>query len=222
MSISQRGCRYRYENNLDNYPVFTKGMCQQECRLNLVHKLCGCVPHFYPNRGANRKVVCHYRQLMTCVANYSGNWGRNCHMHVRIKVSVLSLHCPAALLQLRDPETWDGICSCDQNCEELNVMVENIVVLANTDDLLGSSGGIIQYQNYPMIRYKRKVMFSWEDLLGMFRVSICDLYSEKRWICYIVSTGGTAGLLTGFCVLGAFEIIFFLTLRLFWYMNGRK
>lgn len=89
------------------------------------------------------------------------------HVHVYITVSLGSINNAVSLLQLRDPETLEGICRCDQNCEELNVMVENIVVLANTDDLLGASGGIIQYQNYPMIRYKRKVLFSLEDLLGM-------------------------------------------------------
>lgn len=45
-------------------------------------------------------------------------------------------------------------------------MIETVEILTNTGDLLGSSGGIIKYDNYPMIRYRRKVMFSMEDLLG--------------------------------------------------------
>lgn len=76
-----------------------------------------------------------------------------------------------ALLQLRDPVTMKGICACDQNCVELNVMIESVEVLTNTGELLGSSGGIIKYDNYPMIRYRRKVMFSLEDLLGTLLVN---------------------------------------------------
>lgn len=49
-------------------------------------------------------------------------------------------------------------------------MVESVEVLTNTGDLLGSCGGIIKYDNYPMIRYRRKVMFSMEDLLGKWHI----------------------------------------------------
>lgn len=70
----------------------------------------------------------------------------------------------------------EGICKCDQNCENLNVMIESTQPLMNQEDLLGSSGGIVTYHNYPMIRYRRKIMFSLEDLLGMFFLRIDILY----------------------------------------------
>lgn len=44
--------------------------------------------------------------------------------------------------------------------------VDSILVLANNEDLLGSTGGIVNYKTYPMIRYRRRIMFSVEDLLG--------------------------------------------------------
>lgn len=72
MSIGQRGCRFRDESDLLHFPVYTKGLCQQQCRLDMVQRLCGCIPHFYPNRIENPKTVCDYKQLMNCVANYSG------------------------------------------------------------------------------------------------------------------------------------------------------
>lgn len=39
---------------------------------------------------------------------------------------------------------------------------------------------------------------------------------------YPVSIGGTASFFTGFCVLGAIEIVYFFTLRLFWHIYGKK
>jgi acid-sensing ion channel, other len=48
--ISQRGCRFPSESNLTHYKYYSKQLCFSECRLNLVMKHCGCIPHFYPNR----------------------------------------------------------------------------------------------------------------------------------------------------------------------------
>lgn len=47
--ISQRGCRFHRESNLTHFKVYSKLLCQSECRLNLAMKRCGCVPYFYPN-----------------------------------------------------------------------------------------------------------------------------------------------------------------------------
>lgn len=52
-TIAQRGCRFLSESNLTYFDVYTKGLCLQECRINLAYKFCGCIPHFYPNRGTN-------------------------------------------------------------------------------------------------------------------------------------------------------------------------
>lgn len=49
-SIAQRRCRFKSESNLTHFPIYTRGLFMQECRLELVYELCGCIPHFYPNR----------------------------------------------------------------------------------------------------------------------------------------------------------------------------
>lgn len=54
-SISQRGCRFHTESNLTHFNVYSKGICLQECRLQLAYKHCGCIPHFYPNNSKNSK-----------------------------------------------------------------------------------------------------------------------------------------------------------------------
>lgn len=102
-------------------------------------------------------------------------------------------------------------------------MLESKQPMPNQEDLLGASGAIVSYHNYPMTRYRRKVMFSMEDLLGMASLeSLSQIRILIHCVSISVSAGGTAGLLTGFCVLGAFEIIFFATLRLFYYNKRRE
>jgi amiloride-sensitive sodium channel len=49
--ISQRGCRFHWESNLTHYRVYSKNLCMSECRLELAYAHCGCIPHFYSNKG---------------------------------------------------------------------------------------------------------------------------------------------------------------------------
>lgn len=53
----------------------------------------------------------------------------------------------------------------------------------------------IEYLTWPIIKYKREVLFGWVDLL--------------------VSFGGIAGLFLGFSLLSGVEIIYYFTLRAF-------
>jgi Amiloride-sensitive sodium channel len=53
----------------------------------------------------------------------------------------------------------------------------------------------IEYLTWPIIRYKREVLFGWVDLL--------------------VSFGGIAGLFLGFSLLSGVEIIYYFTMRAF-------
>lgn len=53
----------------------------------------------------------------------------------------------------------------------------------------------IEYLTWPIIRYKREVLFGWVDLL--------------------VSFGGIAGLFLGFSLLSGVEIVYYFTLRAF-------
>lgn len=59
----------------------------------------------------------------------------------------------------------------------------------------------IEFLTWPIIRYKREVLFGWVDLL--------------------VSFGGIAGLFLGFSLLSAVEIIYYFTLRTWcmWHKN---
>ncbi|XP_039436738.1 uncharacterized protein LOC120418426 isoform X2 [Culex pipiens pallens] len=93
-------------------------------------------------------------------------------------------------------------CYCEQNCVDSKVVIEKMQILTGTRKLLGSNGGLVIMKRYPLIRFNRQVLFTFTDLL--------------------VSIGGTAGFFLGFSVLGAVEIIYFFTLRLIWYILGRR
>lgn len=46
--------------------------------------------------------------------------------------------------------------------------------LYGTNDLLGSIGGFMLVKRYPLLRYKRKILFTFEDLMGTY------LYAYKK------------------------------------------
>ncbi|XP_040172013.1 sodium channel protein Nach isoform X2 [Anopheles arabiensis] len=181
-TISQRGCRFHYESNLTHYSIYTKGICLQECRIQLAYKLCGCIPHFYPNpEGPRAKKVCHYKQLIKCFPRYQ-------KLFLEFK---------------QDINDKKGIpCYCEQNCVDSKVIIEHRQVLKQTQKLIGSIGGLIVVKRYPLVRFSRQLLFTFTDLL--------------------VSIGGTAGFFLGFSVLGMVEILYFFTLRLLWYIVGRR
>uniref|UniRef100_A0A182NBU8 Sodium channel protein Nach n=1 Tax=Anopheles dirus TaxID=7168 RepID=A0A182NBU8_9DIPT len=181
-TISQRGCRFHYESNLTHYSIYTKGICLQECRIQLAYKLCQCIPHFYPNpEGPRAKTVCHYKQLMKCFPRYQ-------KLFLEFKES--------------NNDKKGVPCYCEQNCVDSKVIIEHRQVLKQTQKLIGSIGGLIVVKRYPLVRFSRQLLFTFTDLL--------------------VSIGGTAGFFLGFSVLAMVEILYFFTLRLVWYIAGRR
>ncbi|XP_062551534.1 sodium channel protein Nach [Armigeres subalbatus] len=143
-TVAQRGCRFFSESNLTHYSIYTKGICLQECRLNIAYQHCGCIPHFYPNNVKPPKPVCDYRTLKVCFP-------------------------PLKQLFLEFREDHDGHdsidCYCEQNCVDSKVIIERTQVLVGTRKLLGSNGGLVLMKRYPLIRFSRQVLFTFTDLL---------------------------------------------------------
>ncbi|KAJ3643261.1 hypothetical protein Zmor_025985 [Zophobas morio] len=87
-----------------------------------------------------------------------------------------------------------GDCFCLPNCNEVNYIVEDMDTRAW---FLGSN---LQWglKEYPKMRLRRDIIFGFSDLL--------------------VYIGGMAGLFLGCSVLSFIEIIYFFTLRLYWFV----
>ncbi|XP_030023452.2 sodium channel protein Nach-like [Manduca sexta] len=83
-------------------------------------------------------------------------------------------------------------CSCELGCSHTVYEVEKL-----SDVDMSRSGGTssleIEFVSWPMVRYKREVLFGWVDLL--------------------VSFGGIAGLFLGFSLLSGVEVVYYFTLR---------
>lgn len=91
------------------------------------------------------KPVCTYKKLKYCVAP-------NRQM----------------LLELRnnDEKQTSVNCECMQNCVDSDVFINSYKALVDTNELLGTIGGIAVVKEYPLVRYKRRILFSITDFFG--------------------------------------------------------
>lgn len=111
-------------------------------------------------------------------------------------------------------------CSCLQNCVDADILVTEIPYSVETSVI----GADIVVDKYPLMRYKRKIIFTSTDFFGelnhppnlFIEFQIYSLIFENR----AVSVGGVAAFFTGICVLGVIEFIYFITIRLFWHLRG--
>lgn len=147
------------------------------------------------------KRVCHYQELIDCVSKYT-------HF----------------LIEFHAENQQNYHCYCEQNCIYSNIFIDFYRVLTGSTDLLGTIGGLAIVNQYPLIRYKRKILFSLNDLFGEFIFhAIRQIFKLCHYGCIIpVSIGGTASFFTGICVLGVIEIAYSFTLRLFWHIYGKS
>ncbi|KAI8123537.1 Sodium channel protein Nach [Lucilia cuprina] len=138
-SVEQRKCRFQHESNLTHYPVYTRNLCLQECRLNLVYKTCKCIPHFYPNRIPKPKPICNYKILRECFV-------QNAHFFIKLyKVD-------------SDGNKQMVPCQCAQNCQDA-------IQLQKTNALVGGNSLLFAIINLPTYRLKRLIIFSFTDLM---------------------------------------------------------
>ncbi|KAK9730277.1 Amiloride-sensitive sodium channel [Popillia japonica] len=167
-------------------------------RLSVAQRKC----RFYDESNLKRSPVYSYVLCrMECRASLAQKLcGCIPHFYRRIDgdriCNVSGLHCLAQykekLISLRKQ------CSCYPNCEESNYFLEHV------DTRQWFLGSNLQWglKEYPRMRLKRDVIFGFSDLL--------------------VYIGGMAGLFLGCSVLSFIEILYFFTLRLFWYSLGYK
>lgn len=149
----------------------------------------------------NPKRFCTYKELKTCFPKY--------------RLLFLEFQSKDENGLTKESEN----CYCLQNCLDSNVIVEKFQVLKGTDSLLGSIGGLVIMKKYPLIRFQREVIFTLTDFFGEIFQSF---FLNFLIFSCIVSVGGTAGLFVGISVLSVIEIIYFFSLRLFFFVLGYK
>ncbi|XP_026326229.1 uncharacterized protein LOC113234923 [Hyposmocoma kahamanoa] len=65
--IGLRKCRFTNEPISKRYPVYSYNHCLLECRIQMILKLCGCIPHFY--KAIDDEKICNLGEL-SCVVKY--------------------------------------------------------------------------------------------------------------------------------------------------------
>lgn len=87
-----------------------------------------------------------------------------------------------------------GCTECELSCQNVVYDIEKLGKISQEHPTEKIDSVInIEYLTWPIVRYKREVLFGWVDLL--------------------VSFGGIAGLFLGFSLLSGVEIIYYFTLR---------
>nr|NP_001259646.1 pickpocket 23, isoform D [Drosophila melanogaster]AGB95488.1 pickpocket 23, isoform D [Drosophila melanogaster] len=79
---------------------------------------------------------------------------------------------------------------CELSCSKTVFNIDKLIKMSDRPESLGV---LVEFLTWPIIRYKREVLFGWVDLL--------------------VSFGGIASLFLGFSLLSGVEIIYYFTLR---------
>ncbi|KAL1397062.1 hypothetical protein pipiens_001234 [Culex pipiens pipiens] len=164
LSIGQRKCIFPDEVGLQYHEdEYTYSGCMRECRLVKSLKRCGCVPPFYALKPESTERQCGPADLPCLVRNFT----------IITRVGRLCQQCELG---------------CNNTVYEIEKYSKVVASEAGKEPLV-----TIEYLTWPVIRYKREVLFGWVDLL--------------------VSFGGIAGLFLGFSLLSGVEIIYFFTMR---------
>lgn len=66
--ISERNCVFTWEKSLKYFANYSYDNCLTECRLDIIKKLCGCVPFIYWN--INGIIACKSQTNISNIINY--------------------------------------------------------------------------------------------------------------------------------------------------------
>ncbi|XP_055543488.1 sodium channel protein Nach, partial [Wyeomyia smithii] len=139
LSISQRQCRFSFEADaLEFSPIYSYNLCRIECRMRLALKYCGCIPHFYRNRGKQGKL--RYR---TCDFEGYRCLGVNSDALITLRQGNKAIEC-----------------KCVPNCDDSNFFVQ---AYKAREWFLGAT---LQWglTDYPKMQLHRDVIFGLSDV----------------------------------------------------------
>ncbi|KAH8237681.1 hypothetical protein KR038_006611 [Drosophila bunnanda] len=184
LSIGQRKCIFSDEVKLNYFPdAYTFSSCMKQCRMNKAIKLCKCNPPFYKPIGKVKGKTLMIRCIAAIYLDLC------CLFSVNVPMCMLKdLDClnefKANITNIKD------CLQCELSCSKTVFNIDKLIKIVDRPE---STGVLVEFLTWPIIRYKREVLFGWVDLL--------------------VSFGGIASLFLGFSLLSGVEIIYYFTLR---------
>nr|XP_026493431.1 uncharacterized protein LOC113398761 [Vanessa tameamea] len=166
-SLYLRKCRFYNEPISNRYPIYSYSHCMLECRVKMIQKLCGCVPHFYRPLGHER--ICYIAELK-CV--------------LRHKAQIVSLRGAGGGAGAGAGGARGGrACGCGAACE-LELYYKDSEDFERTE---GFNRLIIKITSFPRVRVVRDVIFSSYDILlrsgGVVNLCIgCSIVSVVEFL----------------------------------------
>ncbi|XP_069360491.1 sodium channel protein Nach-like [Maniola hyperantus] len=147
-SLRLRKCRFTHEPISKRYPVYSFNHCILECRIKMILRICGCIPHFY--KPLNNERVCYISELK-CVLKH-----RREIITLKTSEETYKKFCNAKNLPKISRD-----CGCLNSCE-LDLYYKD-----NEDFLPGKGLNKLKIKitSFPKVRVVRDVIFSFYDIV---------------------------------------------------------
>uniref|UniRef100_A0A6P7F4A8 Pickpocket protein 28-like isoform X1 n=1 Tax=Diabrotica virgifera virgifera TaxID=50390 RepID=A0A6P7F4A8_DIAVI len=181
-----RECYFSTEKKLKYFNIYAPRNCKLECLTEFTLKMCGCVNFHMPRK--NDTAIC-------------GNAKFKC-----VKDAEYLLKLQQYNLQIEN-EQMDFFCDCKPLCTDVSYDVEQSQAPWDKKEQYKAAGDMKAFD--ASIRYsKLSVFFKQDSFLTSQRN---ELYGPTD---FLANFGGLMGLFTGFSLLSAAEILYFLSVRL--------
>ncbi|XP_044260982.1 pickpocket protein 28-like isoform X2 [Tribolium madens] len=184
----KRNCYMGNDRQLKYFKIYTQQNCQFECWTNFTLNHCGCVHYFMPRIGNTK--ICGFDSL-------------DCAKQVDRELSIQELQNEMSGITTK--------CECKPSCTSLSYNVETsnsrfymkeYLDLRNTSNIFEEP----HKHHFSML----VVYFKVDQFLAIQRN---ELYGVSD---FIANVGGLFGLFIGFSLISTIEIIYFLTLRIYY------
>ncbi|XP_026668491.1 pickpocket protein 28-like [Ceratina calcarata] len=195
ISIPQkkRKCFFTSERKLRYYRTYTQRNCILECEANFTQKTCDCVQYYMPK--SSNTLICEKKDDV-------------CATNARRAMEIKLYDDESGITSINASET--SSCNCYPGCYEINYKVQ--VSGGKLVPSFAISDGYIK---------KNKKYFT-ENIAVVHLFFVGSQFTKYvkdelfGFTEFLSSTGGLLGLFMGFSIISLVEIIYFLTLRL-WY-----
>ncbi|CAH1100673.1 unnamed protein product [Psylliodes chrysocephalus] len=183
---SIRKCYFSTEKKLKFFKIYSPQNCKLECLTNYTRKACGCVEYFMPRE--NETLIC-------------GNIHRYCVRRAEYTLNQKQLE-----HEVGYKENNNSSCDCKPLCSDITYDTD---VSSSFFDLKDKIQGHWNRRTNNQSHYAQlKIFFEHDSFLASERN---QMYGP---IDFLANFGGLLGLFTGFSLLSAVELVYFLTVRM--------
>nr|XP_023027175.1 pickpocket protein 28-like [Leptinotarsa decemlineata] len=196
---SIRQCYFADERSLKYFNIYTPDNCRLECLTNYTLNMCGCVNFYMPRNHST--AIC-------------GNGKVECMDDALYKMKEKEVE-----IMLGESSNSNSACNCMPLCSELTYNTETARTQFYWREMFQAEKMVAETMkeigvNVSDVHLSRLSVYFMRDQFLKYKRT--ELYGPFD---FLANFGGLLGLFTGFSVLSAVEIIYYLCVR--WYCNKR-